>query len=199
MSVFTAFDIETTGLRPSCDDILSFAAIDYDEKFNIIGGTQVYFYYPDYEFDPGAVAINGLSREVMEGKNINNNVSLSKMYSKMHHAIAVSKNGVQFDWPFIEQFVLKRARSLCDVQLDGHIDMQIKCAPIFQKYSGTRRKGKLSEYIPMFGLDMEELKKEFLTINWGDADAESLLHTAAFDTFLTFVCHRAYVEGGYTE
>jgi DNA polymerase III epsilon subunit-like protein len=65
------FDVETNGLNGSCS-VLSCSAIKFDFNHNTLEMTEIdrfnRFYYPVERFDPQAITINGLTRDVIKRK-----------------------------------------------------------------------------------------------------------------------------------
>lgn len=197
--IFTAFDIETTGLGRQSDDILELGYIRFDnETFEIYGYGEVWFYKPEFQVEKAAY-VHHLSRGFLMQHQDKFEENLATMYSVLQGATVVGKNSYAFDIPFVENWMRRQARYLIPLQVRCSLDIQDKCGAYYQVWcrennvTPSSAKGKLEDYMKMFGIAEQQLKNDFHKLFKSERDQA---HSALFDAYMTYLAAKHAVEKG---
>jgi len=114
--VYLAFDTETSGLDPVKHRILQLGAIIVDDNFNEISKGHMKLSLTDQEWldaDPGALKINGATKETWIPSHSSNEVSLQNFYDwiykymgdQVKHFSLLGYNIYNFDIPFLKELI----------------------------------------------------------------------------------------------
>lgn len=114
------FDTETTGLDPHINIILqlSYQIVD-TESWKTIKDVNYYFSWPkDLScINPDAIAINGLTEDVLKNKNLTSRKSALKKFIKdMSNVQLLVAHNLEFD----KKFILASCSEHC-VEVDGYL------------------------------------------------------------------------------
>lgn len=186
--IFTFFDIETTGLDKSADDILSFGFVRLDEKYNILQQGTLYFYKPEFKIEK-AQHVHHLTREFLSQFEDEFENNLAMMWAILHDSNVLGKNSKAFDMPFISNFISNYAPSLGAPVPKAHVDIQDYVKREFQEKFKTTKYGTLGQYKDMYKVTDEYIMS--LISENGDANR---LHTALFDAWVTAIVFIRYCK-----
>ena len=106
--VFVAFDLETTGLSPQLDRIVEIGAVKF------VDGQEVARYgllvHPEMTMPPGAVAVNGITDEMLQGKPLIREV-LPDFLRFIQGAVLIAHNA-SFDLGFVRSAMARMGLGL---------------------------------------------------------------------------------------
>lgn len=125
-SGFVFVDVETTGLSPSWDRVVSLSAVAFDEGGLPAGELHTLV---DPQRDPGPVHIHGLTRERLAGAPVFDDIA-GQMVGLASGRILVAHNA-QFDYKFLHAEAERSAvplpttHRLCTVALSRRLDLPV--------------------------------------------------------------------------
>jgi len=194
--LFNVVDIETTGFNTVNDDILEVGFIRCNQDFQIITHGVLYFYKPEFQVESAAQKVHGLTRTMLKEHESEFERNMVTLYTLVQKGVLVGKNSDKFDIPFIREFILKYAGSLCHTcQFACSIDMQTRMSGRFQEWykrtygSVTRRAGRLEEYMGVLGLTGEDVRMKYVQL-FPEMGKRQQAHSALYDAFMTYLVFR---------
>ena len=205
--LFTILDIETTGFKHGLstaednDDILEVGYIQVDENLKMLRHGVFYFYQDDFVLKEDFERVHKLSKEFLEQHREEFNDSIIKLYTLMQEGIVIGKNNIEFDTPFILDFLKRRGKGLPIINIVNQVDLQDIFTPIFRRWykerynENTRRKGKLGELMEVIDKSMEEVESEYKEL-FPDVADRCGAHSALFDTYMTYLLLEHAVKDG---
>lgn len=119
-------DVETTGLNPSWDRVVSVSAVAFDEGGRVAGELHTLV---DPQRDPGPVHIHGLTKERLAGSPVFDAIA-PEVVALTHGRVLVAHNA-QFDYKFLHaeaersSAALPTTHRLCTVALSRRLDLPV--------------------------------------------------------------------------
>jgi DNA polymerase III epsilon subunit-like protein len=155
---FIVFDVETNGLDDKCS-VLSCSAIKYEIDLKTFEAIEMdrfdRYYYPIEQFNPRAIAVNGLTKDVITEKrgfsnypkHFTQDTDFEKYCDGVHRFVA---HNISFDMRFIP--FLKGKKKLCTMMTNMDI-----VAVEFLEWKNEWKYPTLSETAFYYGIPFKEL------------------------------------------
>ena len=181
------FDIETSGLSPSENDILqlSYQLYDSSDMAKPLKEADLFFPYPTDErrVSPKAIEVNGLTENVLNEKcNSSREDGLKQFIGIVEKAdILVAHNGM-FDLKFINHGLdtYKMGEFVLSDKMFDTMKKTVKLCAL-PRNGGGYKYPKLSELADVLGVNHNDLK----------------LHDSMSDVILTARCYKKLMDGNY--
>lgn len=105
--MFTVFDLETTGLSTTSDDIIQFAYATFDDNNLVIAADVLYFYYDSMSWSEEAYAIHNISIDFLKTHAEKFEENIIKMWTVLSGANVIGHNIKAFDCPFASNWLAR--------------------------------------------------------------------------------------------
>ena len=105
--LYTIFDIETTGLDAFRNDVIQFAYLKINDRFEKVDSGCLHFHYPGMRWGKEAEAIHHIPEASLIPYEKDFDDNIRRMYVLLSHSNVVGHNVNNFDYPFCSQFLNK--------------------------------------------------------------------------------------------
>lgn len=177
--MFVVFDIETTGLSTTTNDIIQFAYCMFDSNNQFVKAENLYFYYEGMSWSQEAAdASHHLSLEFLKQYEADFEKNILKMYSVLNRCNVIGHNSDSFDCPFVKNWLARRG--LEDFAFGIQQDTMKAFKPVTK-----RARVKLTKLAEMLGCNHASINY-FAEVWFGQQNIRGP-HDAAYDVAMTAI------------
>lgn len=129
--MFVVYDLETTGLSTTSDDIVQFSYIRFDNNNMPVQAENLYFYYEGMHWSKEAEEVHGITLDFVKQHAEKFEENVLKMYSILSLSNVVGFNSDNFDNVFVRNWLARMGMS--DTQLGIQKDIMLLARPVVHK------------------------------------------------------------------
>lgn len=185
--MFTVFDIETTGLSTTSDDIIQFSYIRFDDNNMPVQAETLYYYYEGMHWSEEAEAVHHISLDTVKAHAEEFEANVIKMYSVLSLANVVGFNSNDFDNVFVRNWLSRMGMS--NMQLGIQKDIMLLARPVVHK-----ARISLVKLCDKLGLT-PDIIRNFEKLCYKNEGTQS--HNASYDVAATALCALKFMREGY--
>ena len=189
--MYVVFDIETTGLSTTHDDIIQFSYCMFDNNSNLVKAETLYYYYEKMCWSEEAYNIHHISQDYLKQHADKFEENLVKMYSILQYNNICGHNVKSFDAIFCRNWLSRFG--LPTLQYRVVQDTMLMFRPMTK-----RPRIKLIKLQEMLGISDDTVNSmRDMWFNGGITTDAMTSHNAEWDTTLTAIITLIGINKGY--
>lgn len=170
--MFVVFDLESTGLSATSNDIIEFAYIMFDSNNMFVKSETLYFYYDGMSWSEEAYQVHRIPLDFLKQFKDQFKENCIKMYSILNRANVCGHNALRFDCPFVKTWLMRQG--IKGLEFGVIQDTMTAFKPITHK-----SQIKLSKLLGVMGISDEEIRA--LMPIWFNGAEATRAHEASYD------------------
>lgn len=185
--MFIVYDLETTGLSTTSDDIIQFSYIRFDNNNMPVQAETLYFYYEGMHWSEEAEAIHHISLETVKAHAEKFEENVIKMYSLMSLSNVVGFNSDNFDNVFVRNWLSRMG--MPNTQLGVQKDIMLLARPVVHQARISLT--KLCDRLDI----TPDIIRSFEKLCYKNEGTNA--HNASYDVAATALCALKFMREGY--
>lgn len=185
--MFVCYDLETTGLSTTSDDVVQFSYIRFNSNNQPVQAETLYFYYEGMHWSAEAEAIHHLTLDFVKQFADQFEANVVKMYSILSLSNVVGFNSNNFDNVFARNWLARMGMS--NLVLGIQKDIMALARPVVHQ-----SRISLTKLCDRLGLT-PEIIRQFESLCYGNEGTQS--HIASYDVAATALCALKFMREGY--
>lgn len=185
--MFVVYDLETTGLSTTADDVVQFSYIRFDNNNMPVQAETLYFYYEGMHWSEEAEQVHGISMEECAAHADVFEANLCKMYSVLSFSNVIGFNSNKFDNPFAKNYLARAG--IGNLRFGIQKDVMLLARPVVHK-----ARISLINLCEHLGITPDMIRA-FESACYKQEGTRA--HSASYDVAATALCALSFMRSGY--